>query len=102
VEHKESELKLRAERKGPDSLNSAAYTTDCSETCNLIDGNMVYSKAHWNGPYLVIDSTSDYDGADIRLHDRWSLSRDGRSLTIQRRLESAKRNANQLIFLEKQ
>jgi ABC-type transport system substrate-binding protein len=102
IEHKEPELKLKAERKEPDSVNTATYTTDGSETCNVVNGNMVCSKARWDGIYLRIDSTSNYDGVDITLRDRWSLSPDGRTLTIQRRFESAKRNADQLILLEKQ
>jgi hypothetical protein len=93
---------VKAERKGPDTVNTATYTTDGSETCNVVNGNMVCSKARWDGPYLQIDSTSNYDGVDIRLRDRWSLSPDGRTLSIQRRFESAKRTSDQVIFLEKQ
>ena len=102
VEHKEPELKLKAERKRPDSVNTATYTTDGSETCNVVNGNMVCSKARWDGPYLQIDSTSNYDGVDIRLRDRWSLAPDGRTLTIQRHFESARRSSDQVIFLQKQ
>jgi hypothetical protein len=102
IDHREPKVKMKEERKGPDSMSVLAYATDGSETCNVIGGNMVCSRARWEGPYLRIDSTWNQDGVATTLQDRWSLSPDRRSLSIQRHVETPGTRTDQLIFLEKQ
>jgi hypothetical protein len=92
VEHREPELKVR-------TSHTATYTTDGSETCNVVDGYMVCSKARWDGPMLRIDSTSNQDSVDTVWSERWSLAPDGKSLTIQQHWESSKRRFDRRIDL---
>ena len=78
IDHREPEVKVR------NGAVSYTYTTDSSETCNVVDGEMVCSRGHWDGPFLQIDSTVKGEKGDVSLRERWSLSPDGGSLTIQR------------------
>ena len=78
IDHHEPEIKVRS------GTMAYTYTTDSSETCNVVDGEMVCSRGHWDGPFLQIDSTIKREKGDVTLSERWSLSRDGSSLTIQR------------------
>jgi len=78
IEHRDPEVKVRA---GGASLT---YTTDSSETCNIVEGDMVCSRARWDGPFLQIDSTIKGEKGDVAASERWSLSPDGNTLTIQK------------------
>ena len=44
-------------------------------------GNELKSKAVWEGNTLVITSTANLGGADVKLTDKWSLADDGKTLT---------------------
>jgi hypothetical protein len=78
------------------------YSTDGKETTNSVRGNQVKSTAKWEGDELVIDGKAAFNGADVTLKDRWSLSGDGKTLTIQRHVNSAMGETDQKIVLEKQ
>jgi hypothetical protein len=38
--------------------------------------------AKWDGDKLVVDSVRDFQGSDLTFHEVWSLSADGKILTI--------------------
>jgi hypothetical protein len=78
------------------------YSTDGKETTNSIRGNEIKSTAKWEGDDLVIDGKTAFNGADVTLKDRWSLSADGKTLTIQRHVNSPMGETDQKIVLEKQ
>ena len=58
------------------------YSTDGKETTNSIRGNEIKSTAKWEGDDLAVAGKGSFQGADITLNDRWSLSADGKTLTI--------------------
>ena len=78
IDHKEPEVKIKS------GLSVYSYTTDGSETCNVVDGEMVCSKGRWDGPFLQIDSTIKRAAGEIASSERWSLAPNGRDLSIQR------------------
>lgn len=78
------------------------YSTDGKETTNHIRGNEVKSTAKWEGDDLVIAGKTQFNGAEVALSDRWSLSADGKTLTIQRHVNSPMGETDQKIVLEKQ
>ena len=84
VEHRDPELRVRR------GASSFEYATDGSETCNVVDGWMVCSRARWDGPFLQIDSTIKGEKGDRQESERWSLARDGGTLTVQRGLPQAR------------
>jgi len=78
------------------------YSTDGKETTNIVRGNEVKSTAKWDGDELAIDSKAQFNGADVTLKDRWSLSADGKTITILRHVNSPMGETDQKIVLEKQ
>lgn len=75
------------------------YTTDGQESTNTVRGNHVKSAARWEGDELVIDSKV---GARAEIKDRWSISPDGKTLTLQRHLVGPMGSTDQKILFEKQ
>jgi|HubBroStandDraft_4_1064222.scaffolds.fasta_scaffold76440_2 hypothetical protein len=78
------------------------FSTDGKETTNSVRGNEVKSIAKWEADELVIDGKAQFNGADVTLKDRWSLSADGKTLTIQRHVNSPMGETDQKFVLEKQ
>ena len=78
------------------------YSTDGKETTNSVRGNQIKSTAKWEGDELAIAGKTSFNGADVTLNDRWSLSADGKTLTIQRHVNSPMGETDQKIVLEKQ
>lgn len=78
------------------------YSTDGKETSNSVRGNPIKSTAKWEGDDLVIASKVSFNGSDVTMNDRWALSADGKTLTIQRHVVSPMGETDQKIVLEKQ
>jgi ribosomal protein S28E/S33 len=78
------------------------YSTDGKETTNLIGGNEIKSTAQWEGDVLAIAGKTSVQGALMTVTDRWSISEDGKTLTIARHVAGPFGEADQKIVLEKQ
>ncbi|HXM41706.1 MAG TPA: hypothetical protein VN924_10660 [Bryobacteraceae bacterium] len=78
------------------------YSTDGKETTSSVRGNEIKTTAKWDGDDLTIAGKAQFNGADVTLNDRWSLSADGKTLTIQRHVNSPMGATDQKIVLEKQ
>ena len=78
------------------------YSTDGKETTNSVRGNQIKTTAKWDGDELAIAGKTQFNGANVTMNDRWSLSPDGKTLTIQRHVNSPMGETNQKIVLEKQ
>ena len=87
IDHKDPELTvtLKATADGEDEQSTAKYRTDRKETRNMIDGDPLFTTAHWDGDALVFDSQLVSDTDTAELHDRWTLSADGKLLTVARK-----------------
>jgi hypothetical protein len=85
-----------------ESTAELKYSTDGKETTNTVRGNEIKSTAKWDGDELTIAGKGSFNGADLTLNDRWSLSADGKTLTITRHLASPAGETDQKIVLEKQ
>jgi hypothetical protein len=77
------------------------YTTYGKECSNDIAGNIVRSVVKFEGDELVFHHTSKFNGADIKLDDRWSLSPDGKTLSVKRHFEGNGIVADQVIVFDK-
>jgi hypothetical protein len=78
------------------------YSTDGKETTNTIRKNEFKSIAHWEGDQLAIESKGSMGGAATTLKDHWSLSADGKTLTLQRHAARTIGSTEQKIVFEKQ
>src|SRR5580704_10755430 len=87
IDHKDPELtvSLKALADGEEEVSTAKYRTDRKETRNMIDGDPLFTTAHWDGDALVFESQLISDTDTVELHDRWTLSVDGKILTVARR-----------------
>ncbi len=80
----------------------AVYTTDGKESTNELMGNPLKSTAKWDGDVLVIESKGTFGDNEFTMLDRWTLSGDGKTLTIARTFKSAMGEMEQKLVLEKQ
>jgi len=74
------------------------YRTDGSEVVNKIGSREVASTAKWEGQVLVISS----EHGDLAQSERWTLSEDGKVLTLVNRVKSPKRNFEVTVVMDKQ
>jgi hypothetical protein len=100
VEHKDPDLRvsLKAVADGEEQESTAKYTTDRKETRNMMDGDPLFTTAHWDGDALVFDSQLISDTETVELHDRWTLSPDGKHLTVARK-QKVGSDERDLIFV---
>ena len=87
-------------RRGPESTYDMNYATDGSESENRVRGTLVKSTAKWDGATLVVDSTV-FAFRQEMMNDRWSVSADGKTLTLIRHMTGPRR-ADQKIVFDKQ
>jgi hypothetical protein len=78
------------------------YSTDGKETTNTIHGAPVKTTAKWEGDQLTIDGKASLNGSDVTFQDHWSLSPDGKTLTVTRHVNSPMGVTDQKIVLDKQ
>jgi len=84
VMHDEPALSITTTQKGAQGevTTELKYTTDGKLAVNKVAGGEAKGTAQWQGDKLVIDSTREFQGNPMRLKETWSLSADGKILTI--------------------
>lgn len=104
IKHEDPSLKINTSSSGPqgDVNFDLSYTTDGTETTNQIRGNPTKSTAKWDGDALVIVTKAKFQDNDITLNDRWTLSEDGKTLTIQRKITAPQGEFEQKTVMDKQ
>jgi hypothetical protein len=83
IDHKDPDLNIVQSQSGAqgDQTMTFKYSTDGKETTNSLMGNDVKSKAAWDGKTLVVNSSLDAGGTQVKLTSKYSLSDDGKTLT---------------------
>jgi hypothetical protein len=104
VEHSEPKLDVAVAQAGEwgEWSTDFTYTTDGSESVNSTPDFEVKSVVKWEGDVLVIASTMDFQGSPLTIMDRWTLSDDGMTLEIQRRMNGPMGEGDATIIMEKQ
>jgi hypothetical protein len=104
ITHKDPSLLISATAEGAQGKQEAKinYTTDGKEAMNKIGDREIKSTLKWAGSSLVINSKFIYNDADVVGEDNWTLSADGKTLTITRHFTSSLGDADQKFVLEKQ
>jgi hypothetical protein len=59
-----------------------AYTTDGKPSVNKVQGGESKGAAQWIGDKLMIESERVFQGATLKQKEIWSVSADGKTLTI--------------------
>lgn len=106
IDHSASSLRLtstqaRGDRESIGQWDCRTDGSPCTVTMRGTDLKLS-TRVTWDGPVLVFASQGTYSGGDVQISDRWSLSQDGKTLTITRRLSNAVGEAQQTVLLEKQ
>lgn len=78
------------------------YTTDGKEAVNMLGPYQVKSILRWVGRNLVISSRFIFNNVDIRSEATWTLSPDGKTLTINTHFKGALGDHSQKMVFEKQ
>lgn len=104
ISHKEPMItdQVSAEGQQGKAEYTIKYTTDGKENTNQINGREVKSTLKWDGNVLKITSKFSFNDNDVDADGSWSLSPDGKTLTIAIHYASALGNADQKLVLEKQ
>jgi len=89
VEHKENDLKVNVTQAGQQGeikleLN---YSTE-KETTNTFRNAPMKSTAKWDGDKLVVVSKIEFQGNEIVIQETWSLEEEGRTLVMDRKLNT--------------
>jgi hypothetical protein len=82
IKHDDPVLQMSTHQKGAngEATTQLKYTTDGKPVENTTPPSK--GSAKWDGDKLVIDSVRDFQGADLKFHEVWTLSPDGKTLTI--------------------
>jgi hypothetical protein len=104
ITHSEPNLKVVNTQVGErgEFTIELAYTTDGKECANKIMNWDAKSTLKWEGSTLVVDSKLDIQGNLISMSEKWTLSEDGKTLTIAQHFAAPQGEMDAKTVLEKQ
>jgi hypothetical protein len=106
IEDNEPSIKIVEDQKGGmmgDFNATTNLSTDGKETTSAgMGGAEVKSTAHWEGTTLVVNSTTSFQGSDVKIKDSYSLSTDGNTLTEVTHVETGMGNFDSTSVYDKQ
>jgi hypothetical protein len=104
ITHHDPDLKIVTTQTGPQGpiTIELSYTTDGKESVNKIRGTDVKITAHWDKEALLVESKRTVQGAELKQDEKWTLSPDGRTLTIVNHFNSSQGPIVITIVLVKQ
>jgi hypothetical protein len=104
IAHEEPNLKVAVSMSSDMGEMSweAAYTTDGKESINKIRDNESKSIVKWDGDTLTFETKGRFGDNDFTMNDKWSVSEDGKILTINRHMSSSFGEGDQKMIFEKQ
>jgi hypothetical protein len=93
-------LHISTHQKGAqgEATTELNYTTDGKPAENK--GSK--GSAKWDGDKLVVDSVRDFQGSDLKFHEVWSLSPDGKVMTINNHLTLPQGEFDIVLVFDKQ
>lgn len=104
ITHKEPSLidEVTAESAQGKQQYTLKYTTDGKEVNNQIGTREVASTFKWESDKLLVTSKFMFNDTEVNAQGTWSLSPDGKTLTIAIHYDSSLGSTDQKIILEKQ
>jgi hypothetical protein len=101
IEHNEPKLRVRVvivDQLG-EHTDSYSLTTDGKKNSNSVGGVDAETTCAWSGKVLVLDVVR---GLNTAYKERWSISEDGRTLTIKRHTILARSEITEEFVFDKQ
>jgi hypothetical protein len=104
IAHTDPSLNVQTAMSGDFAFNSDFnFTTDGKECQNAMgDQFKMTSTVKWDGDILTFDSKMDFQGTAMTGVDKWSLSPDGKTLTVQRHFNGPMGEGDAVMVLDKQ
>jgi hypothetical protein len=105
IRHKDPVLEYSSRQKGAQGeiTTEIKYTTDGKPAVNKMNGAEAKGTAKWQGDNLVIESTREVQGIQLSSKEIWSLSGDGKTLTVNSHISIPQQGEFDLkLVLEKQ
>jgi len=78
------------------------YTTDQTDAKYRIGDTSRRTQSKWEGNALLINTLVDSRDRSYTVMDRWKMSKDGKTLTIRRQVETLHGESEALLVYEKQ
>jgi hypothetical protein len=88
ITHEEPELDeeiVVIQTNGTESRAVLRCRTDGDQTKTQLNGDLLRGGARWDGQQLVVETWLQLGSREMYLCDRWSLSPDGQTLTMEHR-----------------
>jgi hypothetical protein len=104
IEHADPNLQLTSDLTGPrgQQVTKFKFTTDGAEVTNVNGPVELKSRAKWDGDVLVIESKGAFQGNDVTMIDKWSLSEDGKTARQSRHITVSQGEFDQTYVYDKQ
>jgi hypothetical protein len=105
IAHEDPKLKSTITQEGPQGefTMESTYTTDGKESTNEgFGGAPMKAVAKWDGDILNIESKGQFGDNEFTMVDKYELSADGKTLTINRTFKSAMGEMIQKLVFDKQ
>ena len=100
INHNDPSLQMSTYQKGAQGevTTEVKYTTDGK----MAENKNSKGSAKWDGDKLVIDSVRENQGMEIKFHDIYNLSADGKVLTVNTHLAVPQGEFDLVMVFEKQ
>lgn len=104
VTHEDPKLNIAVKQSSDmgDFEFQASYTTDGKESVNTFMNNEAKSIVKWEGEALLFSTNAKFGDNDFNMKDKWTLSAEGKVLTIERHISSSMGEGDQKLVFEKQ
>jgi len=102
IEHKDPSLKLISTTTGASGERTfeISLTTDGAECTNFVGNIEIKSVAKWDAETLLVEHKAA--GGEVVVKDKWTLSPDGKVLTLVRQWSGSQGETTQTLVHEKQ
>ncbi len=105
IEHSNPAIKIRSVQKGTmqgDLDYSFSLTTDGKPSTMNFQGTDATNTAYWAQDILTIDTDTTFQGTELTIKSLWSLSEDGKTLTVNSHFASSLGELDQKLVFAKQ
>lgn len=100
INHNDPTLQISTYQKGAqgEATTELKYSTDGK----MMENKGSKGSAKWDGEKLVVDSVRDMQGNELKFHEVWSLSADGKTMTINNHITAAQGEFDLTLVFDKQ
>lgn len=104
VKHEDPNLKITTTQTGPQGefTSELNFTTDGKPSTNKVRGQDVTGAAKWDGDTLTVSAKREVQGMEITTNERWTLSEDGKTLTIDNKINTPQGDFDVKLVMDKQ